>query len=337
MFFDPKPRMTKQRLFNFFVGSRGDGKTTGSRNYGIDEYIKAKDRGERYEIAYVRRYKEERKISASKLFADIGKFNYGMTFKTKGLDTFIDDDHFCHCYALSVDSRIKGAASPDLRLIIFDEFLVDPKKSRYLPDEVNTFLGLYDTLARPTDPTRKPVTVLFLANSFSVNNPYFNFFHINFPKGKNTFMTKEIYAEIIQNHEFEDHARNTRFGQLIAGTDYARHSIGNEFVLDDNSFIYPHFDKGQFLFTVKLKGIVYGCWVNWRNGTLYISTKYDPSCQCNYVFTRDDYSPNLLTAKRFKETFHGKLTRDCYNAGAVYYESLKVKSAFMEIARLANL
>lgn len=337
MWFDPKPRLTKQRLFNFFVGPRGDGKTTGCRNYAIDEFIKAMDKGERFEVGYIRRYKEERKVSAQKLFSDIGKFNYPMEFKQNGNDVTIDGTPFCHFYALSVDGRIKGNPSPFLRLLIFDEFLVNPKISRYLPSEVNTFLGLYDTLARPTDPSRAPVPVLFLANSFSINNPYFNFFHINFPTGKNTFMSKEVYAELITDHEFSSHAQETRFGQLIAGTQYAEHSIANEFVLDDKSFIYPKFDKGQLLFILLYNGKKYGAWVNWREGTLYISGKYDPSCQFVYAFSRSDLSPNYLTAKKFKETYHGKLTRDCYNCGQIYFESLTVKNAFMEMARLSNL
>lgn len=338
MWFSPRNAMTKQRLFNFFVGPRGDGKTTGTRNYAIEQFRKFTARGEPYEVGYIRRYKTERKESAPKLFADVAKFEFDdLEFKTNGFDTKINGKQFCHCFALSTDFRTKGAGWENIRLLIFDEFLIDPNKSRYLTDEVNSFLALYDTVARPTDPARVPVPVIFLANSFSINNPYFTFFHIRFPQNKNVFMSKEIYAEIIRDEEFTEHAKQTRFASLIAGSTYEEHSIDNEFFLDGNEFIYPKFDKGNLIYNIIFNGKTYGAWVNFKEGTLYISRQYNPDCQYNYAFSRSDLSPNYLTAKRFKDCFHGKLTRDCFNSGAVYYDSIQTKFDFYEIARLANL
>lgn len=34
--FDPTDILNKQRLFNFVTGPKGDGKTTGCRNYGLN-------------------------------------------------------------------------------------------------------------------------------------------------------------------------------------------------------------------------------------------------------------------------------------------------------------
>lgn len=338
MWFSPNQAMTKQRLLNFFVGPRGDGKTTGARNYAIEQWEKAMDKGEPYEIGYIRRYKGERAESRKKLFADVYKFNYPYHFSvSKDNNVTINGEQFCHFFALSTDFRIKGAAWDNIRLLIFDEFLVDTKKARYLPDEVNSFLALYDTVARPSDPARKPVPVIFLANSFSINNPYFNYFNVRFASGKNVFMGKDIYAEIIRDHEFTEHAKSTRWGELIKNTEYGKHAIENDFILDDSAFIYPKYEKGQFLFTLYINGNSYGCWANWKEGVLYISPKYDQNSVYNYVFTREDLKPNYLTAKRFKETFHGKLVKECYNNACVYFETLKAKQDFLDVARLANL
>lgn len=337
MYVDLKPKLTKQRLFNFFIGQRGDGKTTSARNTAVDLAEKAHQKGEPFEIAVIRRYKEETAKTKRGFFDGIERFGYLQEFKETNYGYSMDGEPFAYFMSLSTAARIKGQNYPNLRLIVFDEFLLDTSKYRYLPDEVNTFLSLYDTLARPTDPVRKPVTVIFLANAFSLVNPYFNFFHVTFPPGKNTFMSKEIYAEIIRDDEFTKHASSTRFGKLIQGTEYARHSIENEFILDDNGYIYKEFDKGLLLFNIFFNGVTYGVWMNWKKGTMYVCTKTDPYCTVNFYFTRDDMQPNYISAKRFKTTFQGKLTKDCYNTGSVYFDSIKTKHDFIEIARLANL
>lgn len=338
MWFSPRTAMTKQRLFNWFVGPRGDGKTTGSRNYAIEMWEKYAEKDEPYQIGIIRRRKNEMLETERTFFDTCPRFGFNYQFKkADGHWWTINGDPAFKFFALSTDARIKGAGYDNIKLLIFDEFMVDPTKDRYLPDEVNTFLKLYDTIARPSDPTRGRVPVIFLGNAESINNPYFDFFHITFPMGKNIFMSKTLYAELIQDEEFTSAASSTEFAETIKNTAYAAHSIQNQFIRDNYTFVDPKRDKGEFLFTIFINGRKYGVWVNWKEGTLYICSAYNPNSTFNYIFTREDMQPNVLTSKRFKTTFHGKLVKDCYNGAAIWFDNIKTKQDFMDIARLANL
>ena len=331
MWFTPHEILTKQRLFNFIIGPRGNGKTTGLKNYCLTQHFKNQD----FQVGWIRRYDTETKETKKHFFDGIENFGFECEGKIKGRTGFIDNVPFVHFFTLSKDARIKGANYPNIQLIVFDEFLLNTKNSRYLNDEVNEFLSLYDSVARPSDPNRKRVPVVFIANSMSISNPYFNYFKIIFNNGK--YQTKEIYAEILNTPEFTEYAKSTSFAKIIQGSTYAEHSFENEFLLDNNSFINPEFKKDQYLYTFVYKGKNYGVWVNWKEGTLFISNKYDPFCKNCFYFSKEDRTPNYLSCKLFKDTYHGKITKQCYNTGSLYFENQQIKTLWYDIARLANL
>lgn len=332
MWFTPNEIITKQRLFNFVIGPRGNGKTTGMKLYALDKHLKDPT----FQVAWVRRYDTERKAVKQKFFDGLDAFGYAAhSFKLKGNTGYVDGMEFVRFFALSKDARIKGANEPNIKLIVFDEFLLNTKSAHYLPDEVNEFLALYDSIARPSDPARKPVPAFLIANSMSIANPYFNFFGIAFKNGK--YQNKQIYAEIIHDQEFERQAHSTEFAKMIEGSAYAEHAFDNEFLLDNENFIRPDFQKDQLLYTFIYQTKQYGCWINWKEGTLFISTKTDPFMKSCYYFTREDRTPNYLSCKMFRDTYHGRITKTCYNSGALFFENQAIKSMWYNIARLANL
>lgn len=331
MWYSPNETITKNRLFNFEVGVRGVGKTTGAFRYGVEQFLKRPP----FEIAYIRRYKEETRKSKEDWAGTLvsNSFFPGVKFGLKGNTGLVNDKPFVHFKTLSVDGRIKGPALPNLRLIIFDEFLVDTKVSRYLPDDVNTFLSLYDTLARPNDPARARVPVLFLANAMSFTNPYFTFWGVVFNE-KGEFKTKSIFARMYSDAEFVAQAQHSEFAQLIKGTQYAEHSIGNSFLLDNRDFIEPRANTAKPMCTLKYKGKFYGVWIDWDLGKVWLSFKYDPSNKLVYTFSKEDMTPNTLTAKFFKSTYYCKVIMQAFNTGCLYYEHINIKNNWYQIARL---
>lgn len=342
MWFTPNDILNKQRLFNFVTGPKGDGKTTGCRNYALDQWKKDNT----FEFAVIRRYKREMQDTYKKYFDNINdKFNYGIDVKYKSRSAGItvntgDHDEFkpiCHFFALSTDAGIQGVNLPNLRFMIFEEFLLDPTKNkRYLRNEPEEFARLYDTLARPSDPARPRVPVIFIGNSFASSNPYYDFFKISL-NSKGEFKNKNIYALHIQDTEFSEQAKNTEFGQIMANTNYGQHAFDNKFLLDNFEFVRKDFPKARLLFNFTYYEKTFGVWIDAQAGAMFVSSKYDPRCMCNYSFTNADQKANYLSARFFTKAFHGQLTKYCYNMGCLYFESLSIKNMWFEIARICNL
>lgn len=342
MWFTPNDTLNKQRLFNFVTGPKGDGKTTGCRNYGLDLFLK----DHVAEFAVIRRYKTETQATYKKYFDDIQtKFGYNLDIKYRGRSAGImvqdgDDAEIfkpiCHFFSLSTDAGIQGVNLPNLRFMIFEEIFLDPRKGkRYLKDEPSEFARLYDTLARPSDPARKRVPVIFIGNSFASSNPYFDFFHIQL-NTHGEYKSKNIYALHIRDKEFSAHANSTAFGQIMANTAYGKHAFDNDFMLDNFDFVKKDFKKGHLLYNFIYDGKTYGVWADFKNSALFVSYSYDPSCIRNYSFTTEDHKPNLLTGKLFIKNMQGQLTKFAYNTGCLFFESLQIKNMWFDIARLCN-
>lgn len=346
MWFTPNDTLSKQRLFNFVTGPKGDGKTTGCRNYALNQWKKAQADGREFEFAVIRRYKSETQATYKKYFDDINtKFGFDIDMKYRGrtAGVVIDSEEgeifkpICHFFSLSTDAGIQGVNLPNLQLIIFEEIFLNPRQGkRYLKNEPEQFARMYDTLARPSDPARKRTPVLFIGNSFASSNPYYDFFHVSL-NANGEFKSKNIYALHINDKEFSDHAKNTEFGQIMADTAYGKHAFDNDFLLDNFDFVDKNHNKGRLLYNFIYEGKTYGVWANFKNGTMFVSSSYDPSCIRCYAFTTDNMHPNLLTAKMFVNGYQGKLTKFAYNTGCLYFESLSIKNMWFDISRLCNL
>ena len=85
---------------------------------------------------------------------------------------------------------------------------------------------------------------------------------------------------------------------------------------------------------MKYKGTIYGVWVDYTEGKLYISYDYDPSSKIVYTITLDDHTPNTLLLKRPSSSSLFKTFVDGYKLGVVYFESMNIKNIVYEIIRL---
>ena len=173
----------KNATYNVIIGERSNGKTYAVLKKGLIEYFKNGS-----QIAYVRRWKEDiigRR--ASQLFSGLiensevsklsnnefsgvhyyaGKW-YLCNYDDKGKAIYADSDIIAYSFALSDSEHDKSTSFPNIRTIIFDEFLTN---RTYLNDEFVLFMNVVSTIVR----RREDVKIYMLGNTVNKYAPYFN-------------------------------------------------------------------------------------------------------------------------------------------------------------------
>lgn len=323
MYWDINKTLTYNALFNFIVGARGVGKTYGAKQFVIKDFIK-NDR----QFVYVRRYKEELKKMKT-FFDDImeafpeHELKYDRGF-------FYIDGKACGCpLALSTAKVEKSTPFPRVATIIFDEFILDKGYHHYLPDEVTNFLELYSTVARDRD-----VRVFFLSNALTITNPYFLYFDLTIPYNKNNIKCEnDILIEVIKDTEYSDHMKNTRFGKIIAGTEYGNYNMDNEFYRDNFDFIGKKSVTAKYLFAIKYKDTIFGVWLDLAQGCQVVSYDYDKTLPVIYSLTIDDHTPNTYLLKGQKPFLLEQFFKN-YKMGLVRFESMNIKNVCQELIKM---
>lgn len=315
-------------MLNFIVGARGCGKTYGFKKWAIADFLKT---GQKF--AYVRRFRSE--ISGEdlkKFFADIilNEEFPDHQFEVKGKSFMIDGKVAGTAIALSTAKIKKSVSYPDYNKICFDEFIIDKSCYHYLPDEVTNFLELVSTIVRMRD----NVSVWLLSNAITINNPYFDYFGLSIPYGKDIARKgPEILIEITHNPAFKDAASQTRFGQLVAGTPYGEYAIDNQFLRDNRNFIETKTAAAKYYFTLRFHGREYGVYADFETGTLYVSGDADKTFPVRFALTDDDHNPNTLIVRGRRNPYIANMI-NCYAAGALRFETVKIKGAILKAIAL---
>lgn len=323
MYFDFNKMLTYDTLYNFIVGSRGNGKTYGFKEYAIKDFIKNKN-----QFIYLRRFDTEfDRGKKEKFFDDIkGKFP-NHEFKVKGYVAYIDNEPCGQFMVLSTAKLQKSVPFPNVNKIGFDEFILDKGYHHYLPDEVTNFLEFYFTVARDRD-----VKVFFMANSISITNPYFLYWGIRSNPKEFYRPRKHILVVRPKSTEFKEHMKKTKFGELISGTSYGDYAIENEYLRDDDSFIGKKTGNSKYSFTMVYNGREYGVWIDYKIGKYFVSHDIDKSCKLVYSITMADHKPNTMLLKGKSYTLQ-QFTKN-YKLGNVVFEDINIKNICYEIIRL---
>lgn len=329
MYYSRNDILSYNALFNFVIGTRGTGKTWQFKDWAISDFLKTGS-----QFVYVRRYKTE--------FKDITNFFDDIIFKYPdhefkiGKGKFVIDGVVAGFYiALSTAITKKSVAYPNVNKIGFDEFILEKSTIHYLPNEVNAFLGLYETIARD----RNNVRVLFMANSVTIINPYFLFFDLQVNKNKRfwTFKNGDMVVELTDLEEFIAHKKETRFAKIIDGTDFSKYSIDGDFVNDNYEFIESKTPNSYYCFTLVYKGENIGVWCDNKLGCMYISNKVDLNFPLKYAITTNDHKPNMIVlSNKYSRSKINILTK-MYEYGCLRYESLKLKAMMFDIFKILNI
>lgn len=326
MWYDIGKTLTYNCLFNFVIGSRGCGKTYGAKKRAI----KIGKGGKQF--VYLRRYQEEIDETAPSYFDDIILNNEFPDDKIeyKNGNYYLNGNLCGYAMALSKAKSYKSIAFPLVDFIIFDEFLIEDNGfSRYLKNEVKQFLGFYMSIDR-----YRGTVVFFLANSTELMNPYTLYFDLQLPYGSDIVRKGDVLLQMVNNPEYIENRKNTRFGKIIEGTDFAEYAIENKFSDNNKTFIMRKTEKAQYYFTFVYYGVRYGVWIDYSSGKMFVSENIDPSCLVTYSITVDDHQPNTMLLNGINKSPFFKKLVECYKLGVVYFESVKIKNVVYEVMRL---
>ena len=268
IFLDFNKPLSYNALLTFIITERGLGKSYGSKKFVAKRFIK-----KHKQFVYLRRYKTELKQAMMKngnpVFFDQIKNDpdlKGHTLTNKNDTMFIDDKLAGFAMPLSIANILKSSSYENVDTIIFDEFLIDKGNYHYLQNEVVQLLDVIETVARLRD-----IRVIFLGNAISITNPYFTFFNLSLPYNSEVNIAKRdnqgnplIIVYYAKNQAYRDVKKQSRFGQLINGTDYGNYAIDNEFLRDSKAFIKKKTKNCRFYFILVINGKHYGVWSDYN-------------------------------------------------------------------------
>lgn len=319
--------LTYNAYFNFLIGERGAGKTFSTKKFVINRFLK---KGTQF--IYLRRYKTEIDKAKKTYFNDIAQEFPNHKFSHRG-DAFLIDDKVCgYAVALSITNILKSVCYDNVSTIIFDEFIIDKGCYHYLAGEVKTFLEFCETVFRLRDNVR----VLFLANAITQTNPYFLYFNLTPPKNKDIQIYKNglILLQIMNNQEYRNYKKQSKFGQLISGTDYGDYAIDNAFLRDNDNFIARKTGNCNFAFAFIYHDETFGVWYNINQGKMYVSQDYDASSPYIFTTTIDNHRPNTLLLKNARKYNCWNMLITQFKYGNVYFDNIKIKNVVMELIKL---
>lgn len=339
IWWSPNRIMSYNCLFNFIVGPTGCGK-----GFAITEMLIRKAIYEGKQFIHLRRSDVEQKLAKKKFFDDMMDHD-----KFPGYDFRIQSDEY-QCIELDPETgepydgakwetlgyarylsgarQQKSVATPKVWCIWFDEFIL-PKKDfgKYIPDEVNTFLRFYDTVARLRD-----VRVLFVSNAECLVNPYFLYFNIHIPYNTDICRIKEDVAfEMVNNPAFREVRKNTRFGKLIEGTEYGNYAIENSFGQDRHTDIAKLDGTFWYSFSLIYNNYNIGVYRSDEQQKVILSFKFDETFKPQFLLTTKNGKLNKLSISIRDKNYYLNALFKWYINGFVYYESVAVKQAIEPI------
>jgi hypothetical protein len=328
MYWDINKTLSHNMFLNMIVGMRNAGKTYGCKEWAIKDFKKT---GKQF--IYLRRYKEElRGKKREQFWNDIREQFPDDDLTVKGNVFLINDKEAGQFMPLSTAQTVKSVPFPNVNKIIFDEFIIDKGCYHYLPDEVTLFLEFLETIIR----TRNDVKVFLLANAITIHNPYFLYWDVKVPKNGSIYKDKKrgVLLEMTTDDELIAVKKRTQMGRLIAGTAYERYSIENDFLRDNNDFIEKKTGHSDFYFAYKFKNNMYGVWIDYSAGRMYVSNDIDPCNKLVYSVTLDDHSPNTLLIRNSRRSIFIKNFIEAYQAGNVRFENAKLKAITYDVIKM---
>lgn len=339
IFWDIRKPLSYNCLWNYILGMRGGGKTYGALQWCIEQYLKEREQGRKWQFMYVRRLKAELDkltiMRGGRLFNAVSAEFPTHKLKAESNILYCDDEVCGYAQPLSTASILKSDAFPDVWCIVFDEFIIDNRGTyHYLKDEVTKFLDLYETVARGRD-----VRVFFLSNAVTISNPYFDYFHLDKPVNGDVQRfgkSKEVLVQNFVSPTLSTMKKQSRFGKIISGTEYLDYAYDNEWLLDNEDFVAKKTQKCYYYVTLRYMDKWMGIWCDPDDWLFYVSDDVDLQFPHKYSVTTQDHKPNMMLMASARKLGFMKKLMDAYQMGAVRYESVKLKNAFRDIMRMVN-
>lgn len=329
MWYDKGALLSHNKIFNMVLSNRGGGKTFNMTCWAISDFLKTGK-----QCVWVRRYATELDESEDGILLNNAFFDAviregifpDVKLEIKGRTGYVNDKPAIFFIPLSTSRRVKSKNFPNVNKIVFDEFIIAKDRMSYLKNEVEVFLDLYETVDRLRDETR----AVLLANNVTVVNPYFLYFHIKADMSKRFNVHGEICIEYIVDEEYVAVKKKTRFGRMVNGTRYGDYAIDNKPLLDSETFLQEKTPRAEFMLAMKYNGNMYGFWVDYRAGLIFVNRQYDPSSYALYCLQRDDHDENMLLIKSLNDNARVKRIVFAFRNGLIRFQDMTVKNQFYE-------
>jgi hypothetical protein len=331
MWYDYNNVLSRNAMINFILTNRGGGKTYGFKRKAINSFLKKGD-----QFIYVRRYKSEFD-EITTFFDDIKNEFPDHEFKATKKQAFIDGKLAGFFIPLSTANNKKSTAFPNVKLLCFDEFVIDKKNQRYIGGASEPILlnGLIETVVR----IRDDLTIICLANNVTICNPYFEFWNIypDFENGIRTYdRGDKICVELNADEEFIEEKIKTRWGKLLKGTKYGDHAIYNKSLTDDESFILPKKPKDtKFLFSIVLNGEELGVWA--KGDIFYCDKKIINTSPLRFALQKHDMTPDIRMVDKINSAPIFYVFKNAFKNGRVYYKNKYIKSTMYDIFKYIGI
>lgn len=317
---------------NGVVGARGVGKTYGEKKIAINKFIK---RGEQFIL--LRRYKDELKAARDSFFADVEHEFPNYDFKNVGNKAYVSHVNerpkgasrpwkLCGMYvALSTAQNQKGVSYHNVTTIIFDEFILDKGVTRYLDNEVNIFMNFLVTVDRFQDKTK----VYMFANSVSIMCPYLREWGIVPDEGGEWFIRGNgfIAFHFPDAEEFKGSVYQTKLGQFIEGSEFAKTAVENEFADNHANLVEAKDPKDRYRFTLWGKSGTFAVWYNMYTRKYHV-LQTRPKAELHYTTEQERVDENTKLIL-FNDLPLQQL-RTAFRHARVMFDSPTTRNAFVD-------
>jgi len=340
------------------VGARGIGKTYGIRKQCIRDFLKDGSR-----FVEVVRFKNELADVAEGYFDRVGKEFSGYVFRTDARAGYIavkpsetkDEKKkpkpqwrkICYFLSMTEAQKKKKKTYDNVRRIIFDEAVLEKtdRYHTYLNSEPTTLAKLVDTVSRerPDVKSIRP-RVYLLGNACDLSNPYFAYYKVgtDLKFGYRWYSDKTFLLHYADAGDYAtDKLEKTVAGRMLRGSIEGRINAENKFVGVSAEFVRRKPSRAKFSFGIACNGKRYGIWLDMQGGYYYVSDRLPRNANSPtfdrpiYALTMEDNRINYIAAKKADRVL--QYFSEMYYMGYIRYETLQVKSDFIEVLTLFGI
>lgn len=335
-----KQYLPYQRCFNLINSERSIGKTYTAQGFFLERAIQ---KGE--EFVYIVRTQDEREKGVfGKTFAKVVAKEFSdyqidftkdeCTLSIENGDAVIKQD-LGHCIALSEATKAKKLNFPNVKWLMFDEYIVDEKeRTAYVNgwNEPDLLLKIYHTIDRERD----YVVCFLLANNITFYNPYhmhkaFNIPHVE--KDKVWLNENVLFHWVSASLQLKQEKAKCKFLRMIESTDYGAYAKNGEYINDNVNFIMGRTPNSNYVFTIEYSGEKFGIWQDTKIGIIFVDSKTDPSCPISYALTIGDHKENTLLTKSRNNNLLMWLSTN-FKRGNVRFIDMRIKVKAEEAIKL---
>lgn len=335
-YWDIKKILPYQRNFNFINSERSTGKSYTTAGFTIDRFLKTQEQS----MLLVRTVDEKSHGALRKWYEKvIAKEFPGLpiTFTSDAMFYAPEKDKvtwkvICECRALSEAVKVKKQSFPNVKWMMMDEYMLEPKHfDLYVKgwEEPNLLLNIYHTVDREED----RVCMFLLGNNTAFYNPYHLHPAFQIPPvepGEIWYSENVLFQRYEAPESLKKKKKQNKFLKMIEGTSYGRYAKNGEYIGDNENFVEERTNKSNYVFAIKCNSDSFGVWFDYTTNRVYISTKWN-TCGgvCLSLDLIEDGRDIRVTKRHSLIKWLGKK----YSEARVFYESMEVKLKAEDIIR----